>query len=747
MIENRTTRALRLAFPARALATGGSLVIGLVPLPQFHHSIPIGGAPRVVLAGPAMEHRDGWSKILADDLEHHVRYLASSELAGRGTGEPGVERAEEYIAAAFAETGLTPPPGYSSHFLSFPLYTIGFDRDSTELAFEIDGQETSITLGVDYRPFDFTDTGDFDAPLVFAGYGITAPEHGYDDYATLDVAGKAVLVLRHEPLEMAASSPFEGAENSKHAFFTRKAENAREHGAVAMILVTDPMHHEPADDFRLDGPLFLEADDARLQKEGADFAAGLDSTSLLSFHISQPQAERILSSAGHHLLEVQRRIDATLAPFPVDLGSIRAHGRVRFDDSLQVVPARNVAGFLEGSDPVLKEEWIVIGGHHDHLGAFSGEGDTIYNGADDNASGTAGVLQLARAFAQSPVRPRRSLLFVTFTAEERGLLGSEAFVAQRQVDIDRIAFLLNMDMIGRNPDRPLQLMGDGFSRGMDRIIEESDRGVGAGVALGGREFNGNSDHTAFFNRGIPFLTFFSGYHDDYHELSDHPELLDYERMEKIVRFAYGVVSRVAERSERLAFVHDVTWLGVQVEPSLDVVPSGEPREAAIVTHVEKRSRAEIAGIKEGDAVVAVDSVAVTNPRTAGIQLQTAKPGSRVDIELLREGEPVGVAVDRARMGYLGVSPMPLDQDRRRALGLRDNEGVAVEEVTPDGPAGKAGLLSGDILIELGGFAVDEGSLRGRLAQIGAGEVVEAVILREGARQTMQITIGERPRRS
>ncbi|MEZ4652161.1 MAG: M28 family peptidase [Candidatus Eisenbacteria bacterium] len=408
---------------------------------------------------------DAWRWITSEDLRASVSYLASDRLGGRGTGEPGIALAEHYIAASFEEAGLVPVPGHDEFALTFSLYARAFDADRSRLRFvppasepvdsvSIDPGVIDARAGEDFRPFAFSDQGELDAEIVFAGYGITAPDLDYDDYAGLDVEGKVVLVLRHEPRETDPASVFDGAVPSPHAFFLRKAENAEAHGARGMLLVTDPLHHRGPEDLRWTTPLYLDREEA--DALGLAEAAPDSGTPFLAAQISGSLARQLLETAGGRPLdEIQRSIDESMEPEPVDLHHLRVRMRIARDDSVQTMAAHDIAGFLPGSDPDVADEWIVIGAHHDHLGRFAGTGDTIYNGADDNASGTAAVLALAEAFGRSPSRPRRSLVFVTFTAEERGLLGSYALVRQNLIDMDRVSFLLNIDMIGRNPDRPL----------------------------------------------------------------------------------------------------------------------------------------------------------------------------------------------------------------------------------------------------------------------------------------------------
>jgi hypothetical protein len=404
--------------------------------------------------------------------------------------------------------------------------------------------------------------------------------------------------------------------------------------------------------------------------------------------------------------------------------------------AIEEVPARNVAGLLPGRDPALAGEWIVVGGHHDHIGGHPGSGDTIYNGADDNASGTSGVLQLAAAFASRAERTRRSIVFITFTGEEEGLLGSRALVGQRHVPLERVVLMLNLDMIGRNPDKPIQLAGDGFARGLREIVEAANRGLELPLDFGGARYAGNSDHDPFYDEDVPFLFFFSGIHDDYHQPADHADKLDYGRMESIVRLAYGVVERVAQDSAAPRFVHHVDWLGLQLDQ-----PARGAR--ATIGVVDEGSRAAAAGLRAGDVIVALDDEAL-EPDRVGRRLRDVEPGARVSLGLARGEQELALAVERARPGYLGVYPASLEDEQRRALGLHADQGLVLRQVTSGGPADRAGLKRGDVLVALAGRSVGREDLGQRLMQLGAGETVDVTVIRDARRLTLPLTLGEAP---
>ena len=509
--------------------------------------------------------------VSTDRLRAHAEYLASDRLGGRQVGTAGIRQAEAYIAARFREYGLRPVPGSRGYFLRFTLYRVGFDPQGTRLEGSAGGRRFPAELGVDFRPLNETGAGAVEGEVVFAGYGITAPEYDYDDYQGLDVAGRLVLVLRHEPNEGDPASPFGGTSFTNHAMFSEKMKNARRHGAAGLLMVTDPLHHPAAEDLRLAPVLRLEPPAA---KKGGG-APGGAAAGFPAAQVSRDLAERLLGGGtapgggGERLAELQRAVDrgersAALQPARGGAAT-RARLEVRLLTAAARVAARNVAGFLPGSDPQRRDEWLVAGAHHDHLGSFEGEGDTIYNGADDNASGTAAVLELARLFAVARPGPARSVLFVTYSAEEEGLLGSRAIVAHRLLPLERFSFVLNLDMIGRNPSAPIEVYGDQTARPLRPLLAEANRELDLPLQLFGPRIMEASDHTTFHEQGIPFLAFFTGLHRDYHQVSDEPGRLDYARMGRIVRLGERVLAGLAAGREPLRLLREVGWLGMRFE--------------------------------------------------------------------------------------------------------------------------------------------------------------------------------------
>jgi hypothetical protein len=674
----------------------------------------------------------------AAEMRRHVEYLASDELAGRQTGTTGIRRAEAYIAGWFRKYGLQPVPGAKGYFLDFTLYRVGFDPETTRLAGTAAGRRFRGRIESEFRPLDLSAEGEVEAEVVFAGYGITAPEYAYDDYRDLDVTGRIVLVLRHEPAENDPGSPFMGTTLTDHALFAEKVKNAHRHGAAGLILVSDPLHHPPTEDLRLSPVPLLRLDPPRA---GAAGGVRLGGGALPAVQVSQELAGRIARGSGKTLEELQRAVDQGTPPAALGLDGARARIAVRLLKDAQEVAARNVAGFLPGSNPWLQDEWILIGAHHDHVGSYPGTGDTIYNGADDNASGTAGVLELARRFAATRPAPERSLLFVTFSAEESGLFGSRALFERKLIPAERLVFMVNMDMIGRNPDQPIDIQGDGYARALRPILEEANRGLQLPLRLFGTRVRQDSDFASFYRAEVPFLSLFTGLHEDYHRPGDEADELAYDRMDRIVKLVQSAVGRLARGEEPPRFLYHVGWLGLQYE-----VQGRAPQARAVVTGVMEGSPAAVRGVRVGDELAAIGGQELEDLKAADERFEAIRPGTAVELALRRGTGRVALEVQRAEPGYLGIVPRPAEEERFAAAQAELGPSVLVGDVVRDGPAAQAGLRRGDVLAGIDGQPVGVDTLDSRLDQIGAGRTVELIVLRGGAELSMQVTLGRRPSR-
>jgi hypothetical protein len=482
----------------------------------------------------------GFDSIDPVRLKADLTFLASDALAGRRSLERGSEVAVEWIASEFAKSGLKPLVR-DSFLQPVPLIEYMVDREKTSLTLQTGANSET------YRAPDaignFANEITVSGQVVFAGYGISAPPLGYDDFAGIDVKGKIVLIFNHEPQEFDDRSVFNGRGNTRYTNATYKALNAARHGAVGVLTMPDPNH--PAQERQRQ----VTAATARIAPETlVEGGAGIP-----TFTVSAKVGADLLAAAGKKPADVQTAIDAKPAPmsFAIPGATVELHQAL---SERRQANSYNVVGLLEGSDPALKAETIIYSGHFDHNG-IGPQG--VFHGADDNGSGTVGVVELARAFAMNPVKPRRSILFVVFAAEERGLLGAYYYVSHPLRPLETTRAQINFDMIGRNeaadprvqteidPDtsNELGLIGTHYSPDYRAVVERANEMVGLKLTYKWDRDSYNqvlfrSDQYPFLQRDIPAIWWFTGFHPDYHQVSDTADKINYTKMAKILKLAY-----------------------------------------------------------------------------------------------------------------------------------------------------------------------------------------------------------------
>ncbi len=507
----------------------------------------------------------GLNAIRSVELRADLTFLASDALEGRLSLARGSEVAIQFIATEFAKAGLQPLSG-NSFLQPVPLIEYLPDPHETSLTLKRQGREQRYEFLADFLGF-FPDETTVEAPVVFAGYGITAPEFGYDDYLGLDVRDKIVLVFDHEPQETDPKSVFNGLGNTCYASSHLKALNAQRHGAVGVLVAPEPNRKHLSNLERLARiPGILD----RLTRYPSQALAERD-IQIPAFSVSDAVAARLLEPAGKKPADLQAAIDKTLKPASQPLADTRVEISVVNAERRRGVSA-NVIGTIEGSDPVLKEETILFSAHYDHEGTREGK---IYHGADDNGSGTVGVLELARAFALNPAKPRRTLLFAVFAAEERGLLGSYYYTAHPLRPLQTTRAIINFDMIGRNEtpseqtkglieisddtSNELNLIGTINSPDYRAAVERENRRIGLTLNYkwdddAALNIFQRSDQFPFALHDIPAVWWFTGFHPDYHQPSDTVEKINFTKMERILRLAYRTGMALAEAENRPRWV-------------------------------------------------------------------------------------------------------------------------------------------------------------------------------------------------
>jgi len=499
-------------------------------------------------------------------LRADLDFLTSEPMAGRVSLSHEADLAARYIAADFARTGLATLTGGASFLQEFPLVAYRADPAARALMLERGGSVRSFRPGADFNGA-FYRAVRIEAAVVFVGYGITAPEYGYDDYENVDVSGKVALVFDHEPQENNPNSVFNGTGHTLHAGRAIKVANARRHGAVALLVASEPLRDHPG----------LFGANVRGPAQGQPLRASAPPQSLddpgqiPAFSIADNVLAELLRPLGQSPAEVQRAIDTSLKPrsaaLPDTVVQLRsANAEERRGTSL------NAVGLLEGSDPGLTSDTILITAHYDHLGVQNGR---LYPGANDNASGTVAVMELARLFAASPHRPKRSILFIVFGSEEQLMLGSFYYTAHPLRPLATTRAVLNLDMIARdeahipqsegvlaipaNTSNTLNLVGAFYSPDLRAAIVRAN--VSVGLSLDGkfdRDHTLNAlfrcDHLPFLIAGVPAVWLFGGFHPGYHEPSDTVEKLNFAKMEKVVRLAYTTAMNLADAPSVPRFV-------------------------------------------------------------------------------------------------------------------------------------------------------------------------------------------------
>lgn len=569
----------------------------------------------------------------AQRLQATVQQLASEETAGRAPGNDGIERAAAYILSDFERLGLT-PAGDNGTFRNTLTITSRADLDgANSVTFDVRRERPGVPidkvrptkmpwkLGIDYQPFSFSDTGTVSGKVVFCGYGIEPHGMDYSDYKDIDVKGAVVIVLRGLP---------SWAENDAHlkplGSLRSKATLAREKGAAAICFVNEKGDSSDVlDRFGVD----------RLGK----------SAGIMAVQVRRTPCAKVFPASVTTLFAAEQQINTSRKPLSYELPYTNAtlETHIRFTQS----PTSNLIGVVTGTDPSLSREYVVVGAHYDHLGlgdensrATTSE-PAIHYGADDNASGTAGVLELARRMTENP--PKRSVVFMAYTAEEKGLLGSKHWVSTPTLPLDNIVAMVNMDMIGRLKDNKLNVHGVGTSPEWTTTISAATEGTGLIVSTTSDGF-GPSDHASFTPKRIPVLHFFTGLHSDYHRPSDTWDKLNYEGMATIIDAVERTVRRAADADQRLAFTEGADKPKAQAsgggfKVSLGIIPdySDDPNGLR-VDGVRDNTPASKAGMEDGDIITKIGSTTIKNIYDLTAYLGTAVPGEDVEIVVLRNGK-------------------------------------------------------------------------------------------------------------
>ena len=549
-----------------------------------------------------------------DSVRQRIEFLASDRLAGRATGSAGADGAAHYIAEAFRKAGIL-PLGTAGYFQPF-LFTAGVaEGKGNFLSARHSGRYFEFRLGTEFVPSSVSGQGRAEGDAVFAGYGIVSRDAARDDYGDLDVRGKIVLLLAGSPDRDPKSLLFRlGGIHHKVLF-------ARDRGAAA-VLIAPPRETDLPD----------PAASRNFSDEGIPV-----------FLVRRSLAEAWLATSGWTLASAEARL--AREPLAVALP-------VKVSLAADVVKVRktteNVAGLLEGSDAALREEYVVIGAHYDHLGmggptSLSESAEpAVHHGADDNASGTAGLIALAEELVSRSPRPKRSIVFLAFSGEELGLLGSTYYTGHPLVPLAKTVAMLNLDMIGRLREGKLLVLGIGSSPSWLPLLAAANREGSAPLAIQRSERGfGASDQQSFYFARIPVLFFFTGVHPDYHRPTDTADKINARGEVDVLGLVERCARRIADGISRLAFQelppesptvskHERIWFGLVADPSSE-------DEGVKVAGVRAGSPAAKAGLRAGDVVVRFGLHDVRNAEDYAIAISEGRPGDGIDVVVLREG--------------------------------------------------------------------------------------------------------------
>ncbi|PQO27525.1 hypothetical protein C5Y96_18515 [Blastopirellula marina] len=578
------------------------------------------------------------SRILAD-----ITFLASDKQEGRGPYSKGLQASAEYIAEQFASAGL------DTKLIEGKPFQVFATRERVELGHNnhltlksADGKSRAVT-GDDYRPLSPSTVGAIDLPLAYAGYGITSPRDGYDDYAQFDVAGKAVILLRHEPDQAGSTQKFAGSGNSKFAYLSTKIVNAIEHDAAAVIFVSDEAgikKEKGAEDKLLSFQI-------RMPKEFEP--------KIPIFHMKRSVVDALLKEADKpSLSEWEASVDKSLQPSSFDLGGARVTGEVEIETSDRT--QQNVLGVLPGKGK-LASEVVVVGAHYDHLG-YGGSGSLapwtreIHNGADDNASGTVALLETVRQCAAWKGTDRRTMLFIAFGAEEQGLIGSEYYVRHPLFAIENTVAMLNYDMVGRLRKDRLTVYGHNTAEEFEQWIDEAaaKHAITINKVPGGY---GPSDHASFYGRGIPVMHDFTGFHSQYHRPSDDVEHINVPGIRQIVAMNVDILQHLVK--DKIVPIKNAGGsmldlyfggIGSGGQPDNEEkkeggkralgVQVGDPQPAGIpIIKVTQGSAAEKAGLRGGDILAGWGKTKITSLDELRAAVRATQLDQKIPVRIMR----------------------------------------------------------------------------------------------------------------
>ncbi len=632
-------------------------------------------------------------------LRADIKFLSSEELRGRSVTDDTIEVAASYLVDRMREIGLKtdlvngkPRQPFSVKLGSSvgaaennQLILSGQDTAFGEMVVKLDKGLMPLALG--------SSKADLSGPLVFAGYGITAPNLEYDDYEGVQADGALVIILRKEPQASDPKSKFSGTQNTRHAFFATKVQNAINQGVKAILLVNDPdsvgeavknvkqrIEQEKSRQVKLAEQLEKLPDDARNNRKSlnekiantkqmvkslrADLLgvqqgvlgitdAGVRRESQASIPIVSVSRDVISkaleSSTGKKLAEMEAAIDETGSPQSVLLEGVTAALKSELRPS--VAKTDNVLGLLPGKGQ-LADQAVVVGAHYDHVG-MGGYGSLApgtvasLNGADDNARGTSAMISIAERMVArlAESESHRQVLFMGFSAEERGLLGSQHYVKNPVIPLESTVAMVNLDMVGRLRDNELTIYGTGSAPTFDDLVERANEGY---------EFNlfkvpsgyGPSDHQSFYTAGVPVLFFFTGLHDNYHRPTDDFDKIEFGGLTRITDIVSDVTYELATLEQRPTYAETEKQVRVRRQITAYMgVSLANSEGSVVISGLVEGAPAELAGLKAGDLLKKLGENPVKNSQQVLELMRSRSPGQKMPVTVVRDGGSISLTID------------------------------------------------------------------------------------------------------
>ena len=565
---------------------------------------------------------NSFSEITKNEIMGHIRYLSHEKRDGRYPGTRGSKDVIAYLVKRLKSYGVQPGSGQS--FIQPFNITTGIELGENNT---VRINDNVLTVGDDYMPLSFSGNGSTSALAVFAGYGFKIEEDGlrWNDYEELDVSGKWVVVLRHSPERNNQHSVY-----ASHSTLHKKMIVARDQGAAGILYVS-------------------QLEDQELYP--LKYIPGYKNAGIPAIHLSNEEAEKILKSVGWSRQMIQETMNRTLEPITFELPNttIESVVNINFIDAR----AANVVGAIRSGNRKYRDEYIVVGAHFDHVGMGGvGSGsrkpneNAVHPGADDNASGTAGLLELAQKLAAHKSRLKRSILLIGFDAEEKGLLGARHFIEHPTVDLAKITTMINMDMIGRMKDSSATAGGVGTSPVFKPLLDSLSRNRGFSLNMTLPGF-GPSDHAAFYAKDIPVLFFFSGFHNEYHTPDDTWRLINLQGEKDILGLIYDVVFHLSRAPDRPVYTEAGPKQGqmnrnARFKVTLGIMPAyGSMKNGLEVDGISAPDGpAAKAGIKKGDVIKSINGKAIKDIYEYMDRLGELEKGITIPVLVDRDGAEI-----------------------------------------------------------------------------------------------------------